>query len=261
MPCTQCKKTVSDSDRIVCHGYCGAEFHMICAKVDLPLLDQLGQYDGNLFWMCNECAKLFQNSHFRRIDDENRSTIKSMQDDITKLSETVSKLLNSAPPGTPSWTTQERPRIGAKRRLMPASKPAPSLPQSSQGRKVLSVPVPVVSSTLSVDKCWIWLGSFSPKFTESDICAMVKECLSCDEGDMIEACALVKKGVDVGGLRSVTFKVGVDKRFREAAMDANNWPAGVSFREFVDFGKPTSNSTDDPESGFPKTARTSSPTA
>lgn len=261
MPCKQCNKKVANSDRIVCRGFCGAYFHVICAKVDTPLHDQLVINEKNVFWMCNECAVLFSNGHFRNIvgryDDANADVIQSMKVDIAKLHTAVAALSEKVTPSTPAWPHQERPLLGAKRRLQSTSNPKPNLPQSLQGKKVLSAPVPVIPNNPPIDKCWIWLASFPPRVTEADICAMVKECLSCDDDDFIEARALIKKGVDIASLRSVNFKVGVDKKYRQTSLDVNTWPEGVSFREFIDFG--SGANPENSGSGFAKTPRLMSP--
>lgn len=262
MPCRQCKKKVANADRIICRGYCGAEFHVICAKVDMPLLDQLGLHENNVFWMCDECSSLFTNGHFRKVvgryDDANIDAMKSMKDDIAKLNSAVAGLTATLPPATPTWPIQQRRQIGAKRRLQPEPVEKPDLPKSSIGKKVLSAPIPVIANSPPDDKFWIWLASFPPSVTENDIEAMVKECLSCGDDDSIITRALVKKDVDITTLRSVTFKVGVDKKHRDAALCEDTWPENVTFREFIEFDKKDSSNGSAP--GFTKAPRLELPT-
>lgn len=259
MPCKQCNKVVSQSDRVFCRGPCHCEFHTICAKLDAPAMEILGQAGKNLIWMCDQCADLFDQEMAGPINiDPTTAAIQSMQAEMIKLTSAVAAITAMTAPATPtSWPIVDRPRIRSKRRLQPTESATPKPPQSSQGRRVLSNTIPVVSNNLSDDKYWIWLGSFPPSVTTTDICGMVQECLSCQEGDTVEATALVKKGVEVATYRAVTFKVGVDKKFRDAALMEDNWPAGVSFREFVDYGKQAA--AEGP--GFPKSSRTASPMA
>ncbi|KAL1391537.1 hypothetical protein pipiens_012316 [Culex pipiens pipiens] len=96
MGCKQCNKKVCDSDRIVCRGFCGSAFYLICVKLDVPALDVMGMHPNNFFWMCDECSKLFLSSHFRNLVKDNDAgpkafaeSMKSMQSDIAKLASTV----------------------------------------------------------------------------------------------------------------------------------------------------------------------------
>lgn len=97
-----------------------------------------------------------------------------------------------------------------------------------------SVPVIVLEPD---DLFYLWLSSFPPNVTDADNSSMVKECLTIEDDDPIVVKMLVKKGVDVAKLSSVTFKVGVSRDYRESALDADNWPTGLAFREFVDFDR------------------------
>lgn len=181
-----------------------------------------------------------------------KEELKLNTDRVTELSTKLT--VPTANPLTPKWPSHERPLLGAKRRLPHTPIPKPELPKSSQGKKVYSVPtVPIVTKPSIEENCWIWLASFPPSVTEVDISAMVKDCLSCDDNETIETKALVKKGVDISTLSSITFKVGVDKKYREAALNEDTWPAGVSFREFVDFG--SKRYSDNSALGFAKTPR------
>lgn len=235
MGCKQCQKKVSDSERIICQGFCGASFHMICAKVDIPLKDALGQRPNNAFWMCDDCAKLFLNGHFRLIakgHDEGNSEIadavKTMQNEITKLTSTVIAFTEKVAENSASTTTwpSKRPRDSETPTKV-------SIPSASRGTKAMTT-VPVLASAEQDDLWYIWLSSFPPSVTEDDIRLMVKECLSVDDDDPIAVKMLVKKGVDISTLTSITFKVGVSRDYRESSLDPSNWPEGLAFREFVD---------------------------
>lgn len=241
MGCKQCQKRVSDSERILCRGFCGAYFHMICARVDVPLKEALGQRPNNAFWMCDDCANLFLNGHFRSIakgHDEGNSVIadavQTMQSDIAKLSSTVTEFTEKVAAqstSTPTWPNK-RPRDSS-------SEPPPkvSIPTASRGKKTMTT-VPVIAKNAEADNLWyIWLSSFPPSVTEDDIHAMVKECLSVDNDDPIAVKMLVKKGVDISTLTSITFKVGVGRDYRDSSLDPDNWPVGLAFREFVDMDR------------------------
>lgn len=241
MGCKQCLKKVSDQDRIACRGYCGAIFHMICAKVDVPLREQLDLNQTQVFWMCGECAKLFSNSHFRRVvkdhdggNSEIAESMKTMQNDIANLTSTITDLKEKVQTQSTSLSTPTWPN----KRQRGSSTDTPvkvAIPTASRGTKAMNS-VPVIAAEPN-DLWYLWLSSFPPSVTDEDIHSMVKECLSVEDDDPIVVKMLVKKGVDVSTLSSVTFKVGIGRDYRESSMDAANWPEGLSFREFVDIDR------------------------
>lgn len=262
MPCKQCKKTVSNSERILCRGPCRGEFHSICAKLDTPVLEMLGIYKNNVAWLCDGCIKILDSMEADGGASPTYAAIQSMQADIAKLTATVTTIVAGATPATPTWPSQNRSRISAKRRLqntedsIPTTRPR--LPQSQHGKKVLQNPIAIVASPpVDDDKFYIWLGNFLPSVSEDCIRTTVKDSLNCSDDDEIVVKALVKKGVSVTCLRSITFKVGVDKKYKDASLNENNWPAGISFREFVDLDK--QSEPNDPDTGFSKSARLESP--
>ncbi|KAL9705235.1 hypothetical protein quinque_008753 [Culex quinquefasciatus] len=209
MGCKQCNKKVSDSDRIVCRGFCESTFHMICVKVDVPALDVMGTHPNNFFWMCDECSKLAisLNLH-RRLP---RSTKKSKRNQLLRL---TGLPLAKSDSGTRARTHQEKQTF----RPHPVEKAMTS--------------VPIIADAEPDDLWYIWLSSFPPTVTEDDICTMVKECLSVDEDDPVVVKMLVKKVRD----------------YRDSSLDADNWPAGLAFREFIDFTRRPSVTT----AGFAK---------
>lgn len=185
--------------------------------------------------MCDDCAKLFLNGHFRLIakgHDEGNSEIadavKTMQNEITKLTSTVIAFTEKVAENSASTTTwpSKRPRDSETPTKV-------SIPSASRGTKAMTT-VPVLASAEQDDLWYIWLSSFPPSVTEDDIRLMVKECLSVDDDDPIAVKMLVKKGVDISTLTSITFKVGVSRDYRESSLDPSNWPEGLAFREFVD---------------------------
>lgn len=97
MACTTCSKVVNDSDRIICRGYCGNSFHMICVRMEYDIRDVLGANARNIFWMCDDCADMFSNDHFRRLSSRcdnapDESSLKSLKDEIAGLRDSVKAL-------------------------------------------------------------------------------------------------------------------------------------------------------------------------
>ncbi|XP_055616715.1 uncharacterized protein LOC129767078 [Toxorhynchites rutilus septentrionalis] len=234
MACAQCQKVVSNSDRIFCQGYCGKPFHMICAKVDIPLLDQLGLYANNVFWMCNCCAELFKNSSFRNMIDNGTSgcsepkEIVSLKDDIAKLSQVVEGLAAKvdaktlAPNKSTAW-------VNAKRSAMESNTPK---------RRRGDTGSPISSPTMPTRTCGTKpMSAFDPQTTEAEIASLVRECLdlgSCTEPKVIK---LVPKGKELSAMNFVSFKIGISSKLRCSALSRDSWPENVIFREFEDRSK------------------------
>lgn len=251
MNCERCNKNVVDSDRITCRGFCGASFHMICVEVDLPLLDQLGSNAKNVFWMCDKCAELFTNDHFRRMtsrcDSDLPVAITAMKEDIAKLNTAISSLAAKvdAQPVTPHrtprnpWTfigNKIPSADSVKRRRGNDGLPvtAEEKPPSSKGTRASNGSIQTVGP--NVDKLvWVYLSAFHPSTTDDDIAGLVRECIGLQDSDVVKVVKLVRKNADLSQLSFVTFKVGVDIRHKTAVLSPDSWPEDVSFREFVNY--------------------------
>lgn len=237
---------------MVCQGYCGAAFHAVCVNVDAPLQEQLATTSKNLFWMCDGCAGIFTNAHFRSMMtkfDERSSAVSaaflSMQSEIDKLQSAMSTL---------TAKTEEKistPALFATQQLWPR-KDRLNTPLSSSKRRrfddggSLSVSTGTVGTkaagvikTVQFDQrddnnlLWIYLSAFHPTTSESQIASLVSECLDLASVTP-KVVKLVPKGRDVNSLQFVSFKVGIAENFREKALSSDSWPENIRFREFED---------------------------
>ncbi|XP_055527427.1 uncharacterized protein LOC129720039 [Wyeomyia smithii] len=258
MACRSCKKTVAVSDRIVCQGFCGATFHVICAKVDDPVREALGIGGNNIFWMCDPCADLFLNDHFRalvNVFDEKCSSfmpkaIQSMKEDINKLHTALTALTAkvdakpnaNTPYATPSpWPNVARStglQSTPKRRRGNSGNPVSPISlrnANSYGTKAVhTIRTVNLSRKLDEDIVWIYLSAFHPSTTENEIASLVTECLGLDAGEPPKVIKLVPMGKDPATLNFVSFKIGVKLRLKEKALCCETWPENVRFRLFED---------------------------
>lgn len=255
MACQRCQKKVSNSDRIVCQGYCGASFHTVCVNVDEPLREQLGLCGSNVFWMCNGCAELFTNTHFRSMMlnfDEKSTTlpaaIQSMQAEIEKLhsalqtlSEKVDAKPNAPTPfATPNpWPNVFRPNVNTN---------TPKRFRNNNGNSVNVINGSNQTGTKSAigirtvhleklpvdDPTWIYLSAFHPSTSESQIASLVTECLDMPSNISPKVIKLVPKGRDPTMLNFVSFKIGIHEQFKEKALSCESWPENIRFRIFED---------------------------
>lgn len=253
MACKCCQKIVSDSDRILCRGFCGEVFHTICVKVDFPLMDQLRSHKDNVYWMCDDCSTLFANGHFRstvgRYEKDDKGfpdAIKSIQDDITKLSTTVASLVAKVDlgPQTPtvnsgSWFKFDNraQSSSAKRRRGNDGSSVVSKVQTKQycGTKTTCSSLRTVET--GNDLLWIHLSAFHPETTVQETVSFVRECLNMGDDQPVKVIKLIPKGRDPSTLNFVSFKVGIGKHLRTEALSCESWPQNILFREFEDRSK------------------------
>ncbi|KAL1397385.1 hypothetical protein pipiens_009800 [Culex pipiens pipiens] len=166
----------------------------------------------------------------RSVSETHTKAFEEVKAELVETNNKIDQLISKLPePKTaPTWPSNKRRRSSSS-----SSSAKPEVPKASVGRKVMTT-VPIVPTTNGDDNMmWMWLSSFPPTVTEDDIRAMVRECLSFDAEETIDVKMLVKKDADISKLRAVSFKIGVDVKHEDAAMDGDNWPAGVSFREFI----------------------------
>lgn len=244
MACKKCQKTVSDRERICCRGFCGDVFHVICAKVESELLDQLGLNAKNVFWMCDHCAELFTNGHFRSIvsrDNVQASVIPeavdSMRVDIEKLNSAVAALASKVDSKLPVTSTLPWPRTEGlnyvrntlkRRRTSIGANDKPIL----SGTKPPSELINTINR--NADSVWVYLSAFHPSTTDDDISKLVRDSLGLEPSDTVMVTRLVPKGRDPSTLSFVSFKIGVKEELRDLALSCDSWPEGIQFREFED---------------------------
>lgn len=259
MVCLRCQKKVCDSDRIVCQGYCGATFHAVCVNVDEPLREQLGINGTNVFWMCNGCANLFTNAHFRTMmtgfdnkTDDLPKAMQTMQIEIEKLHSALNVLSDKVDAKhntpTPFATPNGWPNLGANGNRLDSMK---NTPKRRRGMDGISVATPSVTSNMGTKKVnaiktvrlagrptddlfWIHLSAFHPTTTDNQIATLVSECLDLSNMQP-KVVKLVPKGRDLDSLQFVSFKVGIKVELKDNALSSESWPENIRYREFEDY--------------------------
>lgn len=254
--CLQCTKPVKTLKFIKCQGFCEGIAHLDCVSLSRQNLDFINE-QPNLFWFCNNCTAIMSSKHvrdafaalneaFHSLNETHRTVLEGVQSELVKNREQVEELsakISTAPATPKPWPNLNRP--ANKRSFGTAELESPKLPSMSCGKKKISSTVPVVPP--EPEYCWVYLSRIDPKATEDDILTLATECIPCDEP--IEVRKLVKKDADLKSMRFISFKIGIDEKYREVALSAETWPDGVYFREFVDYQDRKSRS------GFAKTPR------
>ncbi|XP_055591424.1 uncharacterized protein LOC129743414 [Uranotaenia lowii] len=133
--------------------------------------------------------------------------------------------LNPSPRMSARWPSLGTP-TNKRRRIEPPTQ------TSCVGTKKVTVKS-IATVAPREKKFWVYLARLQNTVTTKDIEELVTECLQCESA---EVHLLVRKDVDVNSLRSISFKVGVDPKLKDAALSPRTWPAGILFREFEDLG-------------------------
>lgn len=201
------------------------------------LLNYFTTHRKNLFWMCDDCADLFENSHLRSITKvaDEQSPLMSLTEAINNL-QTEIKQLSSKPTPAPSPAVKHWPLFepvrGVKRFRGPdlAQKASECQAGSKQvGQDVVAVPI----IEKPANKFWLYLSRIRSDVTNEQISAMVRANLEMTQDP--EVVKLVAKGADTSNMTFISFKVGLDPALQQSALDPSTWPEGVVFREFEEY--------------------------
>lgn len=211
-----------------------------CSGVTRALTSYFTSHKRNLFWMCDKCADLFSNSHFRVVASkaDELSPLNSLTMAITEL-RTEIKQLNSKPavqltPATGNvWPPIEQRRGNKRARELEVRTNSQMGSKQTAAENVLTVPTSGDPMGL---KFWLYLSRIRPDATNDAVSALVKDSLEMDVNP--EVVKLVPKDKDTSTLSFISFKIGLDPSLQAKALDSTTWPEGLLFREFEDYGLP-----------------------
>lgn len=240
--CDHCGTSVeTENDHIACMGFCDQVTHIKCAKLNPPFVRNI-QERSNLFWMCRQCAHLMNMTRFKRAMSSIGGAISSITDNhderLTDLKQAISdngkqieRLSRKVTVKTGSTPLSSR---------FAGGQPTPKRPREEHSKD----PKPLLGGTKAVPSCavltvpppkelfWLYLSRIHPSVKSEAVMSLAKDCLLCE--DPIKVVPLVKKNADMASMNFISFKVGIDVKYRDAALDPATWPQGIVFREFED---------------------------
>ncbi|XP_055527400.1 uncharacterized protein LOC129720017 [Wyeomyia smithii] len=238
--CAKCSDAISGIDFVTCRGYCGATFHMsTCAGVSRALLGYFTSHKKNLFWMCDNCAELFENSHFRMLSSNAGPLpqLNSLTNVICELRGEI-KQLHTKPAAQFSPSLRNRWPAVDQHRPFKRPRESDAAPRSSDNctagsKRTLDnfVVAPVTNNT--EEKFWLYISRIRPDFSTESMSTIAKAYLETDNDPVVVK--LVPKDRDISTLTFVSFKIGVDPSLKAKALDPETWPEGTLFREFEDY--------------------------
>lgn len=243
--CDKCAKPVKGDDEFVsCMAFCDRMIHLKCSSIKLnKAFVNVIHSSPNLFWMCDECVKLVKCARFKSAISSFGSVIKSItekqeianaeiKNEMAKQGELIAQLSKKIGPSTPAimdpGNHSRQPPLKRRREDgLSSSRPLIGGTKAVTDSTVLTVPEPV-------EMFWLYLSRIHPSVKPDVIAKLVKT--SVQSEDSVKVVPLVKRGFDTSRMNFISYKVGMDPKLREVALNSDSWPRGILFREFVDNG-------------------------
>lgn len=245
--CDHCAKPVkSDDEHITCMAFCERMIHLRCSatKLNKPFV-KIVHDSPNLFWMCDECAKLMKIARFKSVVSSFGDAFKAIADrqemvhaeirkELAIQGQQIAQLSKRMAPTSPflreSASSSRQPPSKRRRDDELVFNPAVTKPllggtKEMSNAGIVTVPEPV-------QLFWVYLSRIHPSVKPEAIEKLVKDCLQ-SEGT-VKAVPLVKRGIDSTRLSFISYKIGIDPKLRDAALSPDTWPKGLLFREFED---------------------------
>lgn len=197
----------------------------------------------NVFWLCDKCIDQFNAIKLPSSPSEIVSGVSEMiKDSLMELKSDLqeTKALTQALAGKikstdnagsnqarSAWPSIKRSRYIAEKET-PKSRPDSKLVVGTKSVEKDNLTVDTVAKP--PEKFWLYLSRIAPHVNEADILELVKNSLNTQE--LIDVRKLVRKGADLKQFAFISFKVGLDLKLKDAALDPSVWPKGIYFREF-----------------------------
>lgn len=236
--CDRCAKAIKRVDEVLtCMGFCEHVVHLRCASVDKSIAKVISE-SPNLHWMCDECSKLMKIARFRNTISSVGNTMNEftrnqeaanaeLKNELAKHSEQIAQLSNRINLSTPTLPASTSRRTIKRRRV--DNVPQVAKPLLGGTKAIDDINVLTVAPPAAL--CWIYLSRLHPSVKSDIVEKITRDGLHCESA---KAIPLVKQGTDVKSLNFISFKVGIDPKYREAALNPSSWPKGILFREFED---------------------------
>ncbi|KXJ80678.1 hypothetical protein RP20_CCG023927 [Aedes albopictus] len=198
-------------------------------------------------WMCEDCQTLMENMRFRSTVNAARAletpdvkVIESIRSEIANLSEMVNQLNGTI--GTlktsfhvPSNAASCDALLSPPKDVSPLSstKIAPDVSMSTADRIEDRVEVPDGRN----ETFKLYLSNIAVDVSEDEVKRMVSDALCVNEVYAINCLKPTWK--DASSLDFISFKVEIDKRCRDKALNSLTWPKGIRCREFKEHTETT----------------------
>lgn len=238
--CCECALHIGNlEERVVCDG-CYKKYHLSCAKMNPYQLRVCLEFD-NVLWLCNKCLSSFREQQSassktdlivqgkvndnKTNDNEIDLVVQELQAEISSIKESFDKLQRTFNSGC-QWISDNT--------VLPST----STPQGNINRNnsfndtsQLMVGSNAERVSTSPRTFWIFFTRVAKHVSSDTMRQMVSNSLQLE--DQPQIVRLVPHWINNESLRYVSYKIGVNWKYREKALLASTWPVGLQFRQFV----------------------------
>lgn len=241
--CEHCDQiaSVGGPDVIACYGTCNGTFHGKCVSLSTAVMKTIAN-NPNISWNCDNCRTP------TGMISEVMKELKGSLAELTKaVASNTSVLANAVAVGSnapksfanvvgafPSPSTNKRRRVDA------VSAHTPALRKTVVGSG--TGPVAAIELKSVETRKDIVASQLHTSTKEEDLCSYLKEVHSLDTSSSAIRCKiLLPNGKNINELDWISFKISVVESMYEKVMVSDNWPKGVTVRDFE--RRPRSRST------------------
>lgn len=226
---TECRNCAANIDMMkelytVCEGRCARRFHASCVGVSEADLCALSK---NIIWICDECMAEFCKARDAMSESPRSSSTSSIVVELDKLKSEVGRINDAI--------AEINDKMIAPDRILHHSTPdtTPMLSHNTNVRAYSSdshrsCVVPDCEESFS-----IVLSNIDSSVTEYDIVRLVSRSLCASEPECLNVTKLVPSWKSCKNFDYISFKIVLNKRWKESAMNAKTWPSNVKIREYV----------------------------
>lgn len=235
MPCKKCSLPIDPENELFtrCSGRCSQPFHALCVE-DFSADTARALKCRNLIWLCDDCLVEFGSNRYREVDEDPHQ--QQLMNEITELKVQVAEISGMLSDVQLTRSTEGECSRNFVKHSTPVSNKSPNSTTMhalihrppSQGEKN-------ECSTIDDGRSFsLMLSNINNRVTDGEINQLVSRSLGTAESDIVKVTKLVPRWKDCEELEYVSFKVVLDRKWKNAALNASTWPKQVRYREFVD---------------------------
>lgn len=222
---TECKKCTTDIDVMnglytICEGRCARRFHASCVGVSEADLCALSK---NMIWICDECMDEFCKARDGTLNSPRAHSTASiaveldmLKTAVTRINDAIARISHIIGPSDPMQ--RHSPPVSSIDTFHMDEPPVVSTPKSSNNTNVQT-------SNQSCDESFsLVLSNIDCNVTEGEIVSLVSSSLSVPGPECINVTKLVPRWKQNEKLDFISFKVVLNIRWKQIAMNKTNWP-------------------------------------
>lgn len=223
--CEKCKNPIAiNATSIQCKGFCddNNKFHADC--VELHYDKAVACMQSDIFWMCACCRGLIKNIKLRsiakslKLNEDPLNEINQLKRDITKINDTLATLVTQM---------NNDSTVKPSANIHVGNEAASNILSST---RIQSSSSTFVESSPGPNKFSLFISNIAPEVTDNDVVELVCQKLKMSEPVPVKR--LVSRWKDPLSLQYVSFKVDLDYKYKNDALNLTIWPSGVQCREF-----------------------------